>query len=162
MLTEAPSQSITGPVATGAGAGADAADAADGGGLELHFIRPLIGFERSTRFALRSLGAQYEPYAALVSLDEPDLRFVVVPPGVVFRDYVIEVPDSDRQLLHLTDASEVAVLAVVRRQGVPTPVVNLMGPIVVNRRTRDAAQVVLQDSDYGVMVPVDGGTARPA
>lgn len=151
MLTEAPYR--TGPDATDAAIGDDE--------LELRFVRPLIGFERSARFALRSLGAQYEPYAALVSLDEPDLRFVVVPPGVVFPDYVIEIPDSDRQLLALSDASDVVVLAIVRRQGVPTPVVNLMGPIVINRRTRDAAQVVLQESDYGVMVPVDLGTARP-
>lgn len=156
MLTHAPSLQSADPA--GSADTADAGSAVDG--LELCFVRPLIGFEHSTRFALRSLGAQYEPYASLVSLDEPDVRFVVVPPGVLFRDYVIEIPESDQQLLALADASEVAVLAIVRRQGVPTPVVNLMGPIVVNRRTREAAQVVLQDSDFGVTVPVDSGSAR--
>lgn len=149
MLAEAPSFDATG----------QAAAAAEPEDLVLHFVRPLIGFEHSADYALRPLGAQYEPYAALVSLDEPDLRFVVVPPGAVFRDYVIEIPDSDRQLLALEDAGDVAVLAIVRRHGVPAPVANLMGPIVVNRRTQAAAQVVLQDSDYGVMVPVDAGTA---
>ena len=160
MLTEAPSVHARGAAVAPAST-AQADDGVTAGELELQFVRPLIGFEHSTRFALRSLGAQYEPYAALVSLDEPELRFVVVPPGVVFRDYVIEIPDSDRQLLQLSDASDVVVLAIVRRQGVPTPVVNLMGPIVINRRPRQAAQVVLQDSDYGVMVPVDSGTALP-
>lgn len=130
--------------------------------LVLELVRPLIGFDHSARYALRALGVQYEPYASLVSLDEPDVRFVVVPPGLVFPDYVIEIPDSDRQLLDLHGAGEVAVLGIVRRHGLPAPAVNLMGPIVVNRRTRVAAQVVLQDSDYGVMVPVDSGTARPS
>lgn len=153
MLAEAPSVEVQ---------HAEAAATASEEELQLHFVRPLIGLERSTRFVLRPLGPQYEPYASLVSLDEPDLRFVVVPPGVIFRDYVIEIPESDRQLLDLRDAGEVAVLAIVRRHGVPAPVVNLMGPIVVNRRTQAAAQVVLQESDYGVMVPVVAGTARPA
>lgn len=153
MLAEAPSVEVQ---------HAEAEATAPGEELQLHFVRPLIGLERSTHFVLRPLGPQYEPYASLVSLDEPDLRFVVVPPGVIFRDYVIEIPESDRQLLDLRDAGEVAVLAIVRRHGVPAPVVNLMGPIVVNRRSQAAAQVVLQESDYGVMVPVDAGTARPA
>ncbi len=155
MLAEAPSVEVQHTEAAAAAAVSEEE-------LQLHFVRPLIGLERSTHFVLRPLGPQYEPYASLVSLDEPDLRFVVVPPGVIFRDYVIEIPESDRRLLDLRDAGEVAVLAIVRRHGVPAPVVNLMGPIVVNRRTQAAAQVVLQESDYGVMVPVDVGTARPA
>ena len=36
-----------------------------------------------------------------------------------------------------------------------------MGPIVVNRRTGRATQVVLQDGGYDAAVPVDAGTARP-
>lgn len=152
MLAEAPS--FDAPEQVVAAAGTE--------GVVLRFVRPLLGLDHSVNFALRSLGAQYEPYASLVSLDEPDLRLVVVPPGAIFNDYVIEIPDSDRRLLELDDASDVAVLAIVRRHGVPTPMANLMGPLVVNRRTRTAAQVVLQDSDYGVMVPVDGGTARPS
>ncbi|MGH9088508.1 MAG: flagellar assembly protein FliW [Acidimicrobiales bacterium] len=150
MLAEAPSFEAT-----------EVASAAGPGEVVLHFARPLIGFEQSARYGLRSLGAQYEPYAALVSLDEPDVRFVVVPPGAVFSDYVIEIPSADRRLLGLEHADDVAVLAIVRRHGVPSPMANLMGPLVINRRTQVAAQVVLQDSDYGVMVPVDAGTARP-
>ncbi|MGH9082840.1 MAG: flagellar assembly protein FliW [Acidimicrobiales bacterium] len=153
MLAEAPS---VGTADTPAGVVPEAP-----GELVLRFVRPLIGLERSLHYALRPLGTQYEPYASLVSMDEPDLRLVVVPPGVIFRDYVIEIPDSDRRLLDLKDAADVAVLGIVRRHGVPTPVVNLMGPIVVNRTTQLAAQVVLQESDYGVMVPVDAGIARP-
>ena len=127
----------------------------------LEFVRPIIGWEESTRFALRSLGAEYAPYLTMTSLDQAGLQFVVVPPGRLFADYVIEVPAADRQLLALDDRADALVLAIVRRRGVATPVVNLMGPIVVNRRNGHATQVVLQDAAYAAAVPVDAGTARP-
>jgi flagellar assembly factor FliW len=131
------------------------------GDVVLTFARPLIGLERSTRYAIRPLGAEWEPYSSLVSLDEPSLAFLVVPPAALFEDYVIEIPEEDCAQLELSDAADVVVLLIVRRRGVPTPVVNLVAPIVINRRTRAAAQVVLQESGYGLMVPVDAGTARP-
>ncbi|HEY1733294.1 MAG TPA: flagellar assembly protein FliW [Acidimicrobiales bacterium] len=127
----------------------------------LEFVRPIIGWEESTRFALRSLGTGYAPYLTMTSLDQAGLQFVVVPPGRLFADYVIEVPAADRQLLGLDDRADVLVLAIVRRRNVATPVVNLMGPIVVNRQTGSATQVVLQDAVYGAAVPIAASTARP-
>lgn len=134
---------------------------AAGDAVVLTFARPLLGLEGSTRYAVNPLGPDWEPYTSLVSLDEPALAFLVVPPGVLFEDYVIEIPEEDCTQLELEDANDVLVLVIVRRRGVPTPVVNLVAPIVVNRRTRMAAQVVLQESGYGLTVPVDAGTARP-
>lgn len=127
----------------------------------LEFVRPIIGFAGATRYALRPLGEQLEPFGSLVSLDREDLSFVVAPPAMLFDDYVIEVPEGDCRDLGLAEPSDTGVLVIVRSRGVPVPVVNLMAPIVVNRRTGAAAQVVLEDSGYGLMVPVDAGTARP-
>lgn len=129
-------------------------------GRVLSFVRPLIGFPDTARFTLRSLGEAYEPFAALASLDEEGLSFIVVPPGSLFPDYVIEIPASDVALLELAGGDDVEVLTLVTRRPGATPVVNLMGPLVVNRRTGSASQVVLQDTPYGVTVPVDSGTAR--
>jgi len=135
---------------------------AGGDATVVDLVRPLIGWEGCTRFAVVPLGPRYGPYLALTSLDQPGLRFVVVPPGCLFDDYVVEVPAADRDLLGLDDGADALVLAIVRRRGVETPVVNLMGPIVVNRCTGRATQVVLQDTGYGAAVPVDAGTARPS
>jgi flagellar assembly factor FliW len=140
---------------------APADERAPGGERVLEFVRPIIGWEESTRFAVRSLGADYAPYLTMTSLDQAGLQFVVVPPGKLFADYVIEVPAADRRLLALESGTDALVLAIVRRRGVATPVVNLMGPVVANRHTGRATQVVLQDAGYGAAVPVDAGTARP-
>ncbi|MDA8314199.1 MAG: flagellar assembly protein FliW [Actinomycetota bacterium] len=130
----------------------------------LSFVRPIIAFERSRRYAVRPLGLHYEPFASLVSLDVPGLNFVVVPPGLVFADYVYAVPERDVVELRLgevADPSEVQTLAIVRRRDVPSPVVNLRAPIVINRKLGIASQVVLEDDcGFGFMVPVDAGSAR--
>jgi flagellar assembly factor FliW len=128
----------------------------------LTFERPLIGFPGSRRFALRSLGTAYEPFAVLASLDEAGLEFIVVSPGVLFRDYVVEIPAPDVSALGLAGSAEVEILALVTRRGSAAPTANLLGPIVVNKLNDEAAQVVLQDSPYGVAVPVDAGSARVA
>lgn len=145
----------------------DTLTAAHGGAMVLDervlsFVRPLIGFPGSTRYVLRSLGEAYEPFAALSSMDEDGLGFIVVSPGALFPDYVVEIPDAEVALLGLTGSADAEVLTLVtRRLGAP-PTVNLMGPVVVNRRDQRAMQVVLQDLDYGVAVAVDAGSARPA
>ncbi len=44
-------------------------------------------------------------------------------------------------------------------QGGRTPTANLLGPIVVNRRTRAAAQLVQHGSGYEVAVPLVSASA---
>lgn len=123
--------------------------------------RPLLGFPRSSSFRLHELGERFSPFLALGSLDEAGLEFIVVAPGLLFDDYQVEIPAEDVRLLGLvnTDDAEVLVLVTRRRDAVPT--VNLLGPLVINRRCAIATQIVLQDSGYGAAVPVDAGTARP-
>ncbi|MDA8074602.1 MAG: flagellar assembly protein FliW [Actinomycetota bacterium] len=144
-------------------AGTEHADGAPGGTV-LSFVRPIVAFERSRRYVVRPLGPHYEPFASLVSLDVPGLNFVVVPPGLVFADYVYIVPERDVVELRLgevADPSEIQTLVIVRRRDVPSPVVNLRAPIVINRTLHLASQVVLEDDcGFGFMVPVDAGSAR--
>jgi flagellar assembly factor FliW len=129
------------------------------GGIEL--ARPMIGWPGSTRFVVRPLGPAFEPYAAMSSLDQPGLDFVVVPPGALFDDYVIEIPAADVETLALGSPEDTAVLVLVTGRGYPVPTVNLMGPLVVNRRSMRGLQVVLDASGYGSAVPVSARTARP-
>lgn len=138
-------------------------DASPDDEVTLRFVRPIAGapFKHSLHYALRPLGPQYGPYASLVSLEQPDLCFVVAAPGLLFPDYVYDLPEVDQAELEISDASEVATLAIVRRRDVPVPVVNLRAPIVVNRRRKLAAQVLLDEAcGFGLMVPVDAGSAR--
>jgi len=76
-----------------------------------------------------------------------DLHFVVIEPGAHFPGYEPEIFDSDAELLDLRDPAEAMLLNIVTlRHGNPAEAtVNLIGPLVVNRRTRSGRQLVISN-----------------
>lgn len=120
----------------------------------LEMVRPLIGFPELTRFALARLDED-GTICDLRSLDDPDTSFVVVPPHVFFPDYGPEVDDSVVTELGLAGAEDLLTLVVVTLgEGPADTTANLMAPVLVNHRTRRAAQVVLDDLDLPIRAPL--------
>jgi len=72
-------------------------------------------------------------------------NFVVIEPGGIVPGYELEIFDHDAASLDLTDASEAMILNIVtlRHQSPTDATVNLIGPILVNRRTRIGRQLVI-------------------
>ena len=70
---------------------------------------------------------------------------MVLEPGGFIPDYELELFDGDAASLEINDSSEAMVLNIVtlRPQSPLEATVNLIGPIVVNRRTRVGRQVVI-------------------
>jgi flagellar assembly factor FliW len=113
----------------------------------LTFASGLPGFSQARRFALVRLD-EVGLLFSLRSLDEPGLRFLVVPPGQFFTDYAPHLTDATVTELDLGSPQEALVLVVVTPGETPRDAtVNLLAPIVVNQRTREAAQVVLDRPD---------------
>lgn len=121
----------------------------------LEFPDGLPGFPDARRFRLEALEEGLEPFRSLRSLDLETLRFVVVAPGEVFENYVIEVPEDDVERLGLHDADDALVVVIVTVSQPPTA--NLLGPVVVNRHTGLSRQVVLTGSGYDVRTPLPLG-----
>jgi len=73
------------------------------------------------------------------------VNFVVLEPGGIVPGYELEIFDHDAAMLDLTDASEAMILNIVtlRHQSPLDATVNLIGPILVNRRTRIGRQLVI-------------------
>lgn len=134
-------------------------DAAEFPGLE--FIGPVAGFPHLRRFVL----AELDPASllrALRSLDEPGLRFLVVPPGPFFPDYAPEIGDEWADHLELTDADDALVLVIVTPGATAgEATANLLAPVVINVATRRAAQVVLEDGSLPLRAPL-GAAGAPA
>jgi flagellar assembly factor FliW len=85
------------------------------------------------------------------------INFVVMEPGGVIPGYEPELFDNDASALGLADASEAMVLTILTmRPGTPEEAtVNLIGPIVVNRRTRVGRQLVIANhSSYRARHPL--------
>jgi flagellar assembly factor FliW len=93
------------------------------------------------------------------------LHFVVIEPGGIIPGYEPELFDEDALQLGLRDPGEAMILNIVtlkRRQPVEATV-NLIGPVVVNRRTRTGRQLVISNySRYSAHHPLVENPQVPA
>ena len=125
---------------------------------ELHLVRPLPGFGELDRFVLVRLGDDDgEPGVVyeLRSLQDPDVRFLVGVPTAFFPDYAFELDEVSAEELELQDAADALVLVVLTSgEDVASTTANLLAPVVLNARTRSAAQVILSGTDWPVRAPI--------
>jgi flagellar assembly factor FliW len=123
--------------------------------VEINFPAGLPGFPTAHRFELAPWGPAGSPFLLLSSADDPNVGFVVVPPWVFYPEYEFELDNGMAERLGLGEASDAVVFAVVTLRDRPEDsTLNLLGPIVVNRFTHDAAQVVLPSAGYSVRAPL--------
>ncbi len=81
-----------------------------------------------------------------------DVHFIVIEPGGIIPGYEPEIFDLDAEALDLRDSGEAMILNIVtlKNQNPVEATVNLIGPLVVNRRTRIGRQLVIANySRYG-------------
>ncbi len=124
----------------------------------IEFVRSLPGFPDLRRFALVQLdgdggggGGGNSSLCQLRSLDDPELRFLVMPPMTFFPAYAPEIDDETVTDLSITSAEDVLVLLVLNAgQSLDTTTANLLAPILVNLVTREACQVILDDPALSV------------
>ena len=122
---------------------------------ELHFAHGLPGFPGERRFALVRWGAFEGPYSLMVDLDDPAVRFLVMPPYVFFPDYVVDIDDAIAAKVHLERAEDCLLLVIVTLTGQPEDATaNLLGPVVINLQTREGTQAVLAESGYSTRTPL--------
>ena len=120
----------------------------------LEFPHGLLGFEEETRFAVLPEGED-GIYSWLQSVKNPSLAFLAATPHFFFSDYVPEVDDADLAVLDLQSEDETLLLTLITI-GDDGITANLLGPIVVNTRTRVARQVVLAGNDWTTKEPLSG------
>jgi flagellar assembly factor FliW len=108
----------------------------------------MLGFESCRRFIL----LQDEPGTAfkwLQAMDDPSVAFILVNPTDFFPNYEVELTDNEAEALEIETADEAVMFTTVsidKSDGTITT--NLAGPIVMNLRTLQARQVVLQNDRY--------------
>ncbi len=125
---------------------------------ELSFVRSLPGFGDLRRFVLVELPTDDggDPVLfELRSLEEPAVRFLCAAPTAFFPDYAFDLEEAECAELGLRDEADalVLVLLTIGRDAAPTTA-NLLAPVVVNARTRAAAQVILSGTDWPVRAAV--------
>jgi flagellar assembly factor FliW len=120
----------------------------------IELVHPMPGFPGLRRFALVQLDDD-GMLCQLRSLDDPSLRFLVVPPGPFFPDYAPEVGDDVVRDLGIESVDDVVVLLVLNAGGsLSATTANLLAPVVVNTVTRRASQVILDDPTLPLAAPL--------
>jgi len=109
---------------------------------------PMPGFPAHREFVLVRLNEDGLLYA-FTSVDDPGLRFLVAPPEPFFPDYAPEIEGDVFAALNTKDPDRLLVMVVITA-GVNETTANLMAPIIVDRDSRRAMQVVLSGSDMPV------------
>ena len=90
------------------------------------------------------------PYMFLQSMMTPELAFLLTDPFVFFSDYSFELDDENMEKLAINSMDDVLVctLISVPRSGVADMTTNLLAPVVINRHTMQARQIVLEKTQY--------------
>lgn len=114
----------------------------------LEFDDGIPGFPDAHRFQLVEI-VDDGAFQLLQSVDDPDLALVVAVPWLFFPDYSPELTDMDHSGLGIEDEQDAVVFCAVTLDSEHrTAHMNLLGPFVVNVKTRKGRQIVLTDQDY--------------
>ena len=99
------------------------------------------------------------PFYWYQCVDDPDLALVIMDPYLFKPDYSVDLNPALKEMSWEGDAEDSLKLYVVvnASEGVPEKITaNLIGPLVINTRKREAVQIVIHDSPYSHRYPILG------
>ena len=109
---------------------------------------PMPGFPAHREFVLVRLNDEGMLYA-FTSTEDPELRFLVAPPEPFFPEYAPEIESDVFAALNTKDPDRLLLMVVITA-GTNETTANLLAPIVVDRDSMRAVQVVLSGSGLPV------------
>ena len=123
----------------------------------LQFPEGLPGFEDLREFLL--LGPpDLAPVQFLVSLQDPDISFPILPAILCLGKYAPAIDAADCHDLGVADGSALAIYAILTfHHECEKVTANLRAPVLINPLARLGRQVTLADSTYSFRHPLLGG-----
>ncbi|MBE2212819.1 MAG: flagellar assembly protein FliW [Opitutaceae bacterium] len=125
----------------------------------------MIGFPEATRLEV-ILNPEELPFMWLRCVDNHALNFIVIEPHALIQGYTIELSDDDAARLEIERPEDAYIFNVVnfKPDHPEAATVNLIGPVVVNRRTLKGRQMIIANyADYSARHPlIASGSAGQA
>jgi len=127
----------------------------------IHFPQGLLGFPQHRHYVIL-VHKPNSPFLWLQSAEDEGLAFVIMDPRLVMPGYSVPLSGEDRRHLEVGDADQVAVYGIITipRCNPEAMTINLLGPVVINPRSRLGKQVVLNTSSYSHQHPILGPTLK--
>jgi flagellar assembly factor FliW len=123
----------------------------------VHFPEGLLGFPENKDFIIME-HRPGSPFLWLQSLTSPELAFVMTNPFLIKKDYLKNEPEKET-LMKSEEGNDTIIFSLVTiPQGkAEKTTVNLLGPIVIDTKSRKARQVILANSGYSHCHPMISG-----
>ncbi|MGW9403973.1 flagellar assembly protein FliW [Arthrobacter sp. NPDC055585] len=123
------------------------------------FLAPPPGLEPLTEFALEDVDGAHGLYSLTGTDTSAGVRrFYAIDAAVYLPHYNPEISDEQARQLHLEDPADARVLVVANPSDAGTTV-NLLAPVIVNTRTWQCAQVILEGRDLPLRAPLEAVAA---
>lgn len=118
-------------------------------GKIVHFAAGLPAFEDEHEFIIIPYDEE-SPYVFLQSVTTPDLAFLMAIPFIFFPDYEFRLEDDVLESLALERQEDLLLYTLLTIPGsdIREMTANLLAPIVINSRTNEGRQIVLDKSSY--------------
>lgn len=108
---------------------------------KITFVSPILGFEDEREFVLIK-EKEDSPFLWLQSLKTPELAFLLADPFVFFPEYSVKLSDS------YSDKKVAVYVIVTLNEDFKLSTANLVAPIIIDAETKNAFQIILEDSPY--------------
>jgi flagellar assembly factor FliW len=118
------------------------------------------GFVECKRFVIIEREETW-PFYVFQCMDDKDLSFFIMNPFLFKPDYEVNLDQVIREMKWLADDhKDIKVHVIVNTTaGIPEKITaNLLGPLIINTRNNEAAQLVLHNSPYSHKHPIFGET----
>ncbi len=115
--------------------------------MEFTLAKGLIGFPDVHEFELL-VNAEELPFMWIRATQHHELGFIVIEPSQFLTDYEVEIADDDIDFLDIQSESDALILNIVTlsdSEDIESATANLVGPIVLNRNTMKAKQVIVSN-----------------
>ncbi len=119
--------------------------------LIFDFIEPILGYEELSKYTLLDIESD-SPFKWLQSTTNPEVSFAVSIPAFFNINYEFSIPEETTKKIDLYDTEDLLILNIVNipKNNPEAATINLLGPLVINIKTKKALQFVLNSDKYSV------------
>lgn len=122
----------------------------------IQFVSAILGFQEDTQYVLIPQ-VEESPFQYIQSIKDPNLTFVLADPFLFFTDYEFNIEERWLKKLDLHGQEDVDIRVITTVRSSEDISINLKAPIVINKKSKEAMQIVLESGDYSTRYSLVNG-----
>ncbi|MBN1697009.1 MAG: flagellar assembly protein FliW [Spirochaetales bacterium] len=116
---------------------------------KIYFPFGLFGFENFKNYVL--LDAKQQPFYWLQSTDVAEIAFLLINPKIFRTDYELDIEEEELAEINIKNDEDILCFTIVTIPENPSKMTaNLQGPIIINRKTREARQSIMRNQKWKI------------